>query len=89
MAEAFHPSVFISDELEARGWSKEMLAIAMTGDIDRNILMLDLYMEVGPERPNMRIGKTLSKKLSHAFGTSQQFWLNLEAEWLKRAERMG
>ena len=79
-----HPSEFIQDELEARGWSIEILAVHMAGfEIEKNKLTLDLYSTIGPEETSMRIGDETAEKLSAAFGISAEFFINLEKSWLK------
>ncbi len=78
-----HPSVFIQDELDARGWSLDRLAIEMGDDAGVNRLALDLYMEVGRTDRNLRIGQFSSKQLGKAFGVSPEFFLNLEKQWLE------
>jgi len=80
-AEAFHPSVFIRDEMEARGWDRIELANRMGGDWRHRLLELDLYFEAGPHEPNLRIGD--GKDFSRAFGISAEFFRNLETAWLK------
>ena len=79
--ETFHPSVFIVEEMKARGWDRYDLAVRMGGDVAKNLLIIDLYLEVGPTKTNMRIGD--GEDFARAFGTSAQFWLNLENQWLK------
>ena len=78
-AEAFHPSVFICEEMEARGWDRWDLAHRMGGDPATNRLSIDLYLEVGPREPNLLIGD--GEDFARAFGTSAEFWRNLETAW--------
>lgn len=80
-AEAFHPSEFIAEELEARGWSQHDLAARMAGDPAVNFLTLDTYRLVGPTDPRMRLGKRTAIALGEAFGVSADLFLNLEAAW--------
>jgi len=77
-----HPSTFIAEELAARGWDKFDLATHMGGDIDLNLLVIDMYFIVGPERANMRLGERTAWQFAIAFGTSAQLFLNLEQAWL-------
>lgn len=81
-AEAFHPSEFIREEMDARGWDRWMLAHRMGGDTARNRLVIDLYFEVGPDKTNMRLGEETARQLGEAFDVSPQFFLNLETAWL-------
>ena len=60
--EAIHPSVFIQEELDARGWSLADLANKM-GYKDQaiNKLALDMYFTVGPIRANCRIDEHMAQ----------------------------
>ncbi len=83
VAEVFHPSEYIQEELEARGWTRDRLATAMRGeDWGTNRLAIDLYIEVGPTDPGCRLG-TMADDLARAFGTSVELWRNLEKTWLE------
>lgn len=81
MAEAFHPSIYIKDELEARGWSTDDLAKAMPGDYGINRMALDFYLEIGPDNPTMHLG-SLAIEVSRAFGVDDSLFPNLERSWL-------
>lgn len=68
----FSPSEFISEELNSRGWSIEYLATQMgfTKDyVDRLV------------RGESIINLHTSRALGAAFGTSSDFWLNLEKDY--------
>lgn len=82
-AEVFHPSEYITEEIEARGWTLDRLAHEMGGDYGITRLALDLYIEVGPTEPALRIGQHTADQLAKAFGTSADLWTNLEAAWLR------
>ena len=82
VAEVFHPSEYIQDELSARQWDKFDLAVRMGGEIGRNVLMLDLYFVVGPTDRRCRMGDVMAHQLGVAFDVSHQFFLNLETAWL-------
>ena len=80
--EAWHPSVFIQEELDERGWTLDHLATEMCGDdwgVDR--LALDFYFEIGPENPNCYLGEKMSRQIGRAFGVSEKFFLKLESAW--------
>jgi len=79
-AEVFHPSEFILDEMKARGWSRDDLALRMGDDFGIQRLALDFYLDVGPDARNMRI---TPEYFARAFGTSEELWKNLENAWLK------
>lgn len=84
--ECFHPSELIRDELTARGWSLDQLAMRMAGGdreqfgIER--LALDLYFEVGPTDPGIRLGEHGGRLIAAAFDVDADFFLNLETAWL-------
>jgi plasmid maintenance system antidote protein VapI len=77
-----HPSVFIQEEMDERGWSRRELARRMGGDYRMKRLEIDLYFEVGPDKTNMRLGRT-GEDMARAFDVSPEFLRNLEAAWLK------
>lgn len=86
-AEVWHPSVFMQEEMEARGWDRDDLASAMAcPDWGITRLSLDFYFDVGPNEPDMLMGD--AEDFARAFGTSASFWLNLEAAWRKHMKRM-
>jgi plasmid maintenance system antidote protein VapI len=78
-----HPSIYIREELVARRWTRNRLALEMGGTFGVNRLMIDMYFMVGPKEPNMRIGDETAEQFAHAFGTSKELFLNLENAWLK------
>jgi len=78
---AFHPSEFIQEELDARGWDRIDLAVRMGGDAAHNLLTWDMYREVGPTDPRMQLGETTARQIADAFGVSPQLFLNLETAW--------
>lgn len=83
-AEVFHPSVYIEDEMAARGWDRDTLAYRMSScseDLAVNRLALDLYLDVGPREPGLRIGDAAD--LERAFGIDAAFFLELERRWLE------
>lgn len=86
-AEVFPVYDFVKEEMEARGWSVDDLLNHMPGDRDLNQLTLDI-MEATPKlaadlRKGMRLGDQTASDLAQAFGTSREFWLNLDAAWVK------
>lgn len=83
-AEVWHPSAFMLEEMVARGWDRDELARRMGGNYGIARLSLDLYFEVGPNERDLLLGD--GEDFARAFGTSAEFWLNLEAAW-RRAQR--
>lgn len=79
-----HPSEFIKDEMEARGWTLKDVAARMgvvpLHDYGLHYLALEMYFAV--HEPNLRIGQDTADALGRAFGVNPQFFLNLEAAWL-------
>lgn len=75
-----HPSVFIIEEMVARGWDRWELARRMGGDHRQRCLEIDLYFEAGPGEPDLRIGD--GEDFALAFGCPAEFFRNLEAAWL-------
>lgn len=80
-AEAFHPSEYIREEIEARGWSLDDLASRLPGSFGINRLALDFYMDVGPIDPGIRMGP-MASEISGAFGVDADLFSNLEKAWL-------
>ena len=80
-AECWHPSVFIQEEMDARGWNLDELALHMGGSVVVNRAALDLYFGVGPTEAGLRIGD--GEDFARAFGVDAEFFLALEAAWLK------
>lgn len=82
-AEVFHPSVFIGEEMEARGWGLDDLAARMGPPLDVNRLAVELYLVVGPTEPRLLLGDSVAAALAVAFGTSPELFANLERAWLE------
>lgn len=80
--EAVHPSAFIKDEMDARGWTIGDVASRMPGDYGVNHLAIDMYLELGRDEPMLRIGK-MSAELAQAFGVDADLFANLERAWLE------
>lgn len=69
-AEVFPPGEFIKDELEARGWSQADFAEIIGKSVRLVSEIVTAKRGVTPET---------AKVLAGAFGTSAEFWLNLES----------
>jgi HTH-type transcriptional regulator / antitoxin HigA len=72
VAEAFPPGEFIKDELEARGWTQEDLAeiTGLSSPVISNII--NTKRVISPD---------VASSLAAAFGTTAQFWMNLETSY--------
>lgn len=81
---AEHVSVFLEDELNARGWSRVDLAKRMGGDILTNLCALDfLYWQKDAPRESakqMYLGG-LTSQFARAFEVSENLFRNLEKSW--------
>jgi HTH-type transcriptional regulator/antitoxin HigA len=65
------PGRFITRELEVRGWSQHDLSIILGYP---ETMVHDLVQD------RIQISADLARQLSFAFGSSTEFWLNLEAQ---------
>jgi HTH-type transcriptional regulator/antitoxin HigA len=71
-AEVFPPGEFIRDELEARGWTQDDLAQIMGRPQTAINLIINDKRGISPET---------ATELGGAFGTSPEFWLNLDSAY--------
>ena len=85
MTEVPHPSEFIAEEMIARGWSADDLALRMSDGTDYDFgicrLSLDFYDCVGPGEPKMFMGVETAGRLAKAFDVSPEYFLALESQW--------
>ncbi|HUT73484.1 MAG TPA: HigA family addiction module antitoxin [Armatimonadota bacterium] len=72
IAEAFPPGEFIKEELEARDWSQVELAEIIGREPK---VVSDLV------RGKRAVTPEIAKALGDAFGTSAQFWMNLQSSY--------
>jgi len=72
VAEAFPPGEFIKEELEARGWTQEILAEIMGRQSSIISGLVNAKRSVSPG---------IASDLAAAFGTTAQFWMNLETAY--------
>ncbi len=72
VAEAFPPGEFIKDELEARGWTQEDLSeiTGLPSPVISNII-----------NAKRAISPDIASSFAAAFGTTAQFWMNLETSY--------
>ena len=66
------PGHFIREELEARGWSQEKLAVDMGRPLQALNAIINAHKAITAETA---IG------LGEAFGTSAAYWMNLQASY--------
>ena len=71
-ARAFPPGDFIQEELEARGWTQRDLAKILGRPVWAVNAIINAKKIVTPE---------MAVALSARFGTSPDFWLNLESAY--------
>ena len=73
VAEVFHPSEYVKDELRARGIGEERFIQVMDYDKDKVVAFLE---------GKSRTTKLLCKLIGDFFGTSSELWENLnDAYW--------
>ena len=72
VAEVFPPGVFIKEELDARGWSQVELAEVIGRLPDEVSRLISGHRVITPE---------IAKALGDAFGTSAEYWMNLESSY--------
>jgi HTH-type transcriptional regulator/antitoxin HigA len=72
VAEAFPPGEFIKDELEARDWTQDTLAeiTGIPAPVISNII-----------KGKRVISVEIASQLAAAFGTTAQYWMNLETSY--------
>lgn len=72
VAEAFPPGEILKDELEARGWTQDVLAeiTNISAPVISNVI-----------NGKRAISVDIASSLAAAFGTTAQFWMNLETSY--------
>lgn len=68
-AQSFHPGTFIEEEMEARGWTHDEL------DAKLGFGSLSLELIISGISP---VSLRTASDLSRVFGTSPDYWLNLQ-----------
>ena len=80
--EIFSPGEFIQDELDARGWTTADLARQMGGNIGEiAINQLSVEMMIAVKDKNLVMDPAASAGLARGFGTSVEYWENLDRIW--------
>jgi HTH-type transcriptional regulator/antitoxin HigA len=72
VARVFPPGDFLREELEARGWTQRDLAEILDRPIQAINAIINGKKEITPET---------AVAFGAAFGTSPEFWLNLESAY--------
>jgi plasmid maintenance system antidote protein VapI len=81
-----HPSEFIQDELDERGWTLRDLVFRMRRYENEkewavNLLAWEMYMTV--QDKDLLLGEEMSRDIGRAFGVSPYFFNNLHENWRK------
>lgn len=90
-AETWHPGCFLKEEMLARKWTAEDVAEKMGGVshkeriIDGLVVMAICGEIILQDDADQEIGEETAAKLGKAFGTSAEFWLNLDRAWREPA----
>lgn len=88
MRDVLHPSIFIQEELDERGWTLRDLVFRMrTYKSERdwaiNMLAFELYMTV--QEKGVLLGDEMARDLGAAFGVSAELFKNLDKAWREAA----
>lgn len=81
-----HPRAYILEEMQARGWSPQELAERLGAGEDGGLNALGWCLYFAANDPGVRLGEESAADLARVFGTSAEFWLELEQQWLERVE---
>ena len=79
-AETFPPGEFIREELEARGWTQDDLALRLEWE-NYEVARLAVAFLVDAPVKGMIMGAPMSADLGRVFGVSPEFFLNLDRSW--------
>ena len=80
--ETFSPGEFIQDQLDARGWTTADLALRMGGNIgDIAINQLSVELMIAVKDKNLVMDREAGEGLARGFGTSVEYWENLDRIW--------
>jgi HTH-type transcriptional regulator/antitoxin HigA len=78
--EAFHPSEYIADELEARGWTVEYFAQQLDNGnffVPKRHVVFTKKLLAG----DIDITVDIAERLSKAFSTSTELWIGLQRSY--------
>lgn len=81
-----HVADAVQEELDARGWTRDQLALHMAAyDYALHRLTLDLMFALKDD-PNCTLSPVTDTALCHAFGVSEGTFLRLEQGFKKQVE---
>lgn len=81
-AEVFHLADYLQEEMDARGWTLDDVAVRMTArQLCINKLALELFFAV--REKNVVLGN-MGNDLAEAFGVSPEFLNNMHEAWRKQ-----
>lgn len=88
-AEVWPLASYIAEELDARGWNSDDLAIRMgyKTDEEYGVDLLSVGFLLSVQDDNLKVGDDLFRKLALAFDVSEQFFRNLDDVWRKHPDR--
>jgi hypothetical protein len=87
-AEVFCLAELLAEELMARGWTTEDVALRMSINVDelsRNLLAIDLLMCV--HRDKLLIGERIFDALTQVFDVDPMFFRNIDAMWRSNPDK--
>ena len=80
----FPPGEYLSDELEARGWTTRYLAEQMTEAVGGSADVWQLTVDLLIASPDVTLGDETAEALAAVFGGHAQTWLNLDAAYRRK-----
>lgn len=80
VAEVFHPSTYILDEIQARDWRWSEFVEALQGSDPEDWVPCAAELLVR-QLDGVSFGDEEARRLGRAFGTSAELWLNLQSAW--------
>jgi len=88
-AEVFPLASYLWEEMEARGWTTDDVAMRMpaANGYEAGINLLTVMMVLAVQRDGCLIGDELFAKLAAAFDVSEDLFRNLDATWRKWPDR--
>jgi len=92
LAECFHPSVVINEELAERGWTLRDLVFRMRrfeGEKAWALQMLTLEMYMVVHEPNILLDDQTAEGLATAFDVSADLFKNLHNTWRAACAKTG